>query len=226
MLTLILAESELERIPTEILSHPAIVAFAQKQGKQPMQIILDSNYHHRAMTDLEEGRRRGRPDIVHLFLLTVLESIVNKQGRLNTIIHTRNNDVITVHPETRIMRSYERFIGLMEQLYERHVVPNETHPLLTLYPNVSLQQVIENATADHVMVCSRQGTPTDLSSYFQKVKQRQPHHILCIIGGFPSGTFHTDMSQFSKDVLSIYKEMLPAWTVASEILVHYEVAAL
>ena len=37
----------------------------------------------------------------------------------NIIVHTRNNDVITIDPETRIMRNYTRFIGLMEQLFEK-----------------------------------------------------------------------------------------------------------
>jgi hypothetical protein len=64
------------------------------------------------MTNLSEGRRRGRPDMTHLFLLTALESIANKQGTVKLIIHTRNDEMITVHPETRIMRNYERFLGL------------------------------------------------------------------------------------------------------------------
>ena len=85
MLTLMLAEAEIELMPVELARHPAVIAHARQRRKQPTKILLDSNYHHPAMTNLPEGRRRGRPDITHLFLLTALESIVNKKGQLNIL---------------------------------------------------------------------------------------------------------------------------------------------
>jgi rRNA small subunit pseudouridine methyltransferase Nep1 len=221
MLTLVLAEAELERIPVELCRHPAVIAHARQRAKQPRQILLDSNYDHAAMAHLAEGRRRGRPDIVHLFLLTALESIVNKQGLLNILIHTRNDMVITVNPQTRIMRNYERFLGLMEQLFENNVVPDNAQPLLSLKEGVSLEQLIKRQQADTVIAFSKEGTAVKLHDYFSGVTNQQKHHLLCVLGGFPSGTFHSDMNTIAADVLSLYPEMLPAWTVAGEILVNY-----
>jgi len=221
MLTLVLAEAEVELVPAELRCHPAVIAHARQRKKQPTQILLDSNYHHAAMNNLPEGRRRGRPDITHLFLLTALESIVNKQGQLNIIVHTRNDMVITVRPETRIMRNYERFLGLMEKLFEKHVVPDEKQPLLSLQQNIPLKQVIEQVQADEVITFSKDGTSIRLQDYFEELKKQKKHHLLCIIGGFPSGTFHTDLKTIPTKVLSLYPDMLPAWTVASEILVNY-----
>jgi rRNA small subunit pseudouridine methyltransferase Nep1 len=225
MLTVVLGEAELEMVPQDLIHHPAILSYAQQRGKQPHHLLLDSNYHHAAMTTLAEGRRRGRPDIVHLFLLTALESIVNKQEQLNIVVHTRNDDVITVNPKTRIMRNYERFAGLIEQLFEHHVVPDKKHPLLTLRQHITLQQVVIEATADHIILCSQKGKAVILPTYFKDLKKQKPHHILCIIGGFPSGSFHTDINTIADDTISLYPEMLPAWTVASEILVNYENAS-
>jgi rRNA small subunit pseudouridine methyltransferase Nep1 len=173
------------------------------------------------MTHLPEGRRRGRPDITHLFLLTALESIVNKQGQLNIRIHTRHDQMITVNPATRIMRNYERFLGLLEQLFEAHVVPDKGQPLLSLQENVPLKQVIEEQQADHVVTLSQDGTPVVLPLYFKKIKTQKTHHLLCVIGGFPSGQFHSDIKTITTEVISLYPEMLPAWTVASELLVNY-----
>ena len=221
MLTLVLAEAEVELVPAELRCHPAVIAHARQRKKQPTQILLDSNYHHAAMNNLPEGRRRGRPDITHLFLLTALESIVNKQGQLNIIVHTRNDMVITVRPETRIMRNYERFLGLMEKLFEKHVVPDEKQPLLSLQQNIPLKQVIEQVQADEVITFSKDGTSIRLQDYFEELKKQKKHHLLCIIGGFPSGTFHTDLTTISTDIFSLYPDVLPAWTVASEILVNY-----
>jgi rRNA small subunit pseudouridine methyltransferase Nep1 len=221
MLTLVLAEAEVELVPAELRCHPAVITRARQRKKQPTQILLDSNYHHAAMNNLPEGRRRGRPDITHLFLLTALESIVNKQGQLNIIVHTRNDMVITVRPETRIMRNYERFLGLMEKLFEKHVVPDEKQPLLSLQQNIPLKQVIEQVQADEVITFSKDGASIRLQDYFEELKKQKKHHLLCIIGGFPSGTFHTDLKTIPTKVLSLYPDMLPAWTVASEILVNY-----
>jgi rRNA small subunit pseudouridine methyltransferase Nep1 len=221
MLTLVLAEAEVELMPAELCNHPAVIGHARQRGKQPRKILLDSNYHHAAMTHLPEGRRRGRPDITHLFLLTALESIVNKQGQLNIRIHTRHDQMITVNPTTRIMRNYERFLGLLEQLFEAHVVPDNRQPLLSLQENVPLKQVIEEQHADHVIALSKDGTPVILPQYFKKIKTQKTHHLLCVIGGFPSGQFHTDIKTITTEVISLYPEMLPAWTVASEILVNY-----
>ena len=216
-----IAEAEVEMMPAELTRHPAVIAHARQRKKQPSQILLDSNYHHSAMTTLLEGRRRGRPDITHLFLLTALESIVNKQGLLHVVVHTRNNMVITVNPETRIMRNYERFLGLMETLFDKHVVPDEKHPLLSLRQNITLTQAIEEVQADVVISFSKEGSSVILPDYFKELKKQKKHHLLCIIGGFPSGAFHTDLTTITTAIFSLYPDMLPAWTVASEILVNY-----
>lgn len=221
MLTLVLAEAELEPLPIELCRHPAVIAHARQRAKQPRLILLDSNYHHAAMTTLPEGRRRGRPDITHLFLLTALESIVNKQGQLQILIHTRNDQVITISPQTRIMRNYERFLGLMEQLFEKTVVPDAEHPLLKLEENITLKKLVETQKAEQVVVFSKDGAPVKLHEYFSKLQRQKKSDLICIIGGFPSGTFHTDLTTIATDVVSLYTEMLPAWTVASEILVNY-----
>ena len=219
MLTLVLGEAELELVPPELVHHPAIIGHARQRGREPARILLDSNYHHAAMTGLSEGRRRGRPDMVHLFLLTALESVANKQGKVRVVIHTRNDEMITVHPETRIMRNYERFLGLMEQLFERGAVPDEKHPLLELTQDMTLQHIVQDTNPDIVVACSKTGTPTKLQDFLKKHSKR---HIVCIIGGFPSGPFHTDIKTITTDIISLYPEMLPVWTVTSEILVNYE----
>jgi rRNA small subunit pseudouridine methyltransferase Nep1 len=219
MLTLVLAEAELEFVPSELLRHPAVIGHARQRGKEPARTLLDSNYHHAAMTGLPEGRRRGRPDMTHLFLLTALESVANKQGRLKVIIHTRNDEMITVHPETRIMRNYERFLGLMEQLFETHAVPDKKHPLFELQQHMPLARILDETEADLIIAFSKTGTPTNLLDYFQKHEKK---NIVCIIGGFPSGSFHADIKTIATEILSLYPEMLPVWTVTSEILVNYE----
>ena len=226
MLTVILAESELEVMPGELVNHPLIVSFAHQRRKQPERILLDSNYHHAAMKDLADGRRRGRPDIVHLFLLTALESIINKKGQLKIIIHTRHDDVIYVNPETRIMRNYDRFVGLIEQLFEKKIVRSEEQILLELKQKVPLKKLIEELKADQIIAFSEEGKNTNLHNYFKELKKNKKKNIACIVGGFPSGKFNCEIESIAADIISIYPEMLVAWAVASEILVNYEIVYL
>jgi rRNA pseudouridine-1189 N-methylase Emg1 (Nep1/Mra1 family) len=101
------------------------------------------------------------------------------------------------------------------------VVPNEKEPLLSLRQNIPLKQVIEQAQADVVITFSKDGTVVVLPDYFKELKKQKKRHVLCIIGGFPSGMFHTDLKTIPTDVFSLYPDTLPVWTVASEILVNY-----
>ncbi|RLF34463.1 MAG: 16S rRNA methyltransferase [Thermoplasmata archaeon] len=222
MLTLILAETEIELIPKEIIHHPAVISSAQRRRKKPEKIILDSNYHHNAMKKLFEGERRGRPDILHIFLLTTLESILNKEGKLHIKIHTRNDEEINISPETRIMRNYDRFIGLIEQLFEKETLPGIEKPLLRLKHNISLRQIIKQIQPDITIAFSTQGKKTSLPNYFMNLKNKGHRNIACIIGGFPYGEFHSNIEKIVDDVISIYNTTLSAWTIANEIIVNYE----
>jgi len=226
MLNLVLAESELELVPKEIVDNPVIRSYAKQKGKQPQQIVLDSNYHHKAMFDLPDFKRRGRPDIVHVFLLTTLESIVNKKSGLRIFIHTRNNDIITVNPETRIMRNYERFLGLIEQLFEKNVVPDKKKPLLELRKEISLSKLVGELKSDHKIVFLEEGTTVDLNKHLTELKKHKKKNLTCIIGGFPHGAYYSDIESISDEKISIYPETLVSWTVANEVLVNYETVYL
>ena len=57
-----------------------------------------------------------RPDITHQCLLMLLDSPLNKAGKLQVYIHTAKNVLIEINPQTRIPRVYNRFAGLMVQL--------------------------------------------------------------------------------------------------------------
>ena len=222
MISLVLAEAELERVPQQILSHPSIRIQAKQKGKPASHLILDASFHHSAMKTLPEGKRRGRPDITHIFLLCALESIANKDKMIKTIvIHTRNNEAIWVHPETRIMKNYTRFIGLMEQLFEKHIIKAGELTLMKLQKDNTLENIVKELDAEIVMICSDTGRKTDINDYFTKLQEGQVDHLACIIGGFPSGTFNSEINKLSDDVVCLYPEKLTAWTTVNEILTWY-----
>eukprot|EP01066_Platyproteum_vivax_P014253 Platyproteum_vivax@DN6392_c0_g2_i1.p1 len=63
-----------------------------------------------------------RPDITHQCLMTLLDSPLNKAGRLLIYIHTANNVLIEVSPQLRVPRTFKRFAGLMVEVLHKHKV--------------------------------------------------------------------------------------------------------
>src|SRR6266511_5565948 len=141
MLTLVLADTELELVPVELQRHPSVRASARKRGRSPAAILLDSSFHHPALKKFPEGERRGRPDITHITLVVALDSILNLEGGLRVFVHTRNDEAIQFAPETRIPKNYTRFVGLMEDLFEKGEVPEE-NPLIHMDRGVSLESLL------------------------------------------------------------------------------------
>ena len=221
MLNLVLADAELELVPPQIQHHPSVRSYARKRGMSPASILLDSSFHHPAMKKLEQGERRGRPDIVHVFMLICLDSIVNAEKRLTTVVHTRNNEMIRIAPETRIPRNFTRFVGLVEGLFENGRVPREGDALLTLERDKDLRAVLEEVGGKPIAL-DPGGKQVNLLDYLSKEKE----DLTFVIGGFPHGEFNSPVKELCKDTISIFTEPLKAWTVAAELLVSYRLASL
>jgi len=216
MLTIVLADSELELVPPEIQHHPAIRSYAKKRGVSPTTILLDSSFHHPAMRRLDQGERRGRPDIIHLFMLLCLDSMLNAEGRLRAIVHTRNNEMIVATPDTRIPKNYTRFVGLMEDLFENGRVPTEGTPLITLEGGKDLAAILGSIGGKKVAL-DPGGKAVDMRRYLARKKG----DITMVVGGFPHGEYNSPVKELCDEAISIYPSPLKVWTVVAEVLVNY-----
>jgi rRNA small subunit pseudouridine methyltransferase Nep1 len=219
VLILVLAEAALETVPEELWSHPAVKRHSKRQRKPPQQLILDRSLHHQAMKRLDDNLKRGRPDITHFALLEALGSPLNKEGLLQVYVHTREDYVISVNPSTRLPRNYNRFIGLMEQLFHQGKVPSEGETLLRL-EHKTLQQLLTETEADCTLALSREGNPKTLQTAVSSLKTKQKPAI--IVGGFPHGHLTETTTQLADELVCIDKEMLEAWTVTSRAIYEYE----
>jgi len=219
MLHLVIADSEIELVPESIVNHPAVVGYARKRRKRPEEVILEGSYHHSALRNLEDGERRGRPDIVHICLLNALESIANREGKLRVYVHTRNDEVIYIRPETRLPRNYNRFLGLLESLFKSKVVPRDL--ALLRIEEKTLKELVDEINPDGVFVMHEEGElmrPRDFGMVLAGLE-----NPLVIVGGFPHGDFR---SSVSGERVSLYREPLMAWTVVNEVVVNFEAAVL
>lgn len=216
MLTILLVDSELETIPTEMLNDPAIRKMASVKRKKPQLMLLDSNYVHSTIDKFYPGMstRRGRPDIFHTFLNVVSESILNRKGLLRVFIHTRNNKVISVNPETRIPKSYNRFVGLMEDLFLKGEIIAEGKVLLRM-ENLTASDMIAKYSTGRKVVMWPNGSFVSVRSVVDEKDST------VIMGGFAEGDFISDLSMAGSRY-SIFPEELTIWTVATEVICAYE----
>lgn len=219
LLIFILAESALGTIPKRLWKHHQIKSYSKKRKKHPRHILLDRSYHHLAMKKLSQNWRIGRPDIIHFTLLEALGSPLNMEGDLQIYVHTVDDYIITVNPKTRLPRNYNRFVGLIEQLFELERVPS-TEPFLLKLEHKSLAQLINNIAPTYIMAFSRGGEPCTLEEAALKLSKKERPAV--IVGGFPHGKLSNESIKLSNELVCVDPEMLEAWTVTSRVIYEYE----
>ena len=192
---------------------------SKRQRKPAVQLLLDRSLHHQAMKRLDDNLKRGRPDITHFCLLEALGSPLNKEGMLQIYVHTLENNVIIVDSSTRLPRNYNRFIGLMEQLFQQGKVPIKGETLLKLEQK-TLQQLLSETEADHILAFSRNGEPKPLTEAVSSMQTKQKPAI--VIGAFPHSTFSETTTQLADELVCVDSEMLEAWTITSRAIYQYE----
>ena len=116
MLTLILAESSLEIIPSELQNHPSVTSYCKRFRKKSNEVLLDNSWHFGAMKGIENEIKRGRPDIIHLTLLSLCTSPAFYENKIKVFVHTVNDKIININNKTRLPKSYHRFQGLIEKV--------------------------------------------------------------------------------------------------------------
>lgn len=230
ILTVIFAESSIELVDKNLAKHPQIIKYARKRGKKPTEIVLDKSYHYQAIKDeylksknkeknFERYLKTGRPDIIHFSLLSVLETPLNFEGLLKVYVHTLNDYVIDVNPKIRLPKNYNRFLGLIEQLYAIKKVPLKGEALLTLY-EMTIEDLVKRICPSKIFALSRLGKPKTLEEACKEMSGLSKP--LAIIGGFPHGHFSKSIINLSDEIIKIDNEGLNTWIVASRLVYEFE----
>ncbi len=228
VLHLILVDSELEIVPKRYWSHPAVVTNSRKRGRKSSRVLLDSSLHHSLFKDPQEKKRRGRPDIVHQFLLLGLDSMINNERLLKLYVHTRNDELIKIDPSTRFPKNYNRYSGLFEELFRAGAVPSKGNPLITLKGGMDLPSIlgqIKNTSVNEgrkpiVIGLNQGGNRVDLLEHLPKIHGGDGNvDVIFLIGGFAHGNFRSDLDSLSNEVVSISDDLLKVWAVQMDLMV-------
>ncbi|KAL0286100.1 UNVERIFIED_CONTAM: Ribosomal RNA small subunit methyltransferase nep-1 [Sesamum calycinum] len=82
--------------------------------------LLSSDEHANYLTKNKRKPADYRPDIAFQAIQTILDSRVNKSGRLKALyVRTQQGLLLEIKPHARMPRTYKRFSGLMVQLLQK-----------------------------------------------------------------------------------------------------------
>jgi rRNA small subunit pseudouridine methyltransferase Nep1 len=217
LLNLVLAESALELVPREILSRPAIVSDSKRRGKGPGEILLDRSFHHSAMHNLKDSEKRGRPDLVHVTLLSVTGTPLYLDGGVRVFVHTYPDVVLEIEEKTRIPKNYLRFRGLMED-----VLSGGSGGRLIKESRMGIRELSRSIAADRSLGLSVRGKESNAVGLAADVARvRDPCFV---IGGFPHGHFTKETLSVLDGLVRIDQRPLEAHVVASRVIYEFEKA--
>lgn len=192
-LHLILAEAELELVPAPACAGTDIP-------------VLDAYFHRELVDALPDGRRRGRPDIVHQALSLCQGSRLNRAGMLRTYVHTRDDVVIEVEASTRVPPNQVEFLMLMGRLLDGGEIKGYDARSMTLRSLVGQLDV-------PAVVMSPNGEDVSLASVMNEHED-----LAVVVGAFPCGDYRGPVYELADIVISLGKDLLTVPAVVSEVL--------
>ncbi|KAI0464904.1 18S rRNA pseudouridine methyltransferase [Komagataella kurtzmanii] len=148
-------------------------------GHNDKYALLNCDDHQALLRKMSRDISEARPDITHQCLLTLLDSPINKAGKLQVYIQTAKGVLIEVNPTVRIPRTFKRFSGLMVQLLHKLSIRS-------VNSEEKLLKVIKNPITDHLPTKCRKITLSfdaevvKVSSYIEKLASDES---ICVFVG-------------------------------------------
>ncbi|RDW86127.1 18S rRNA pseudouridine methyltransferase [Aspergillus mulundensis] len=201
-----------------VLSHASLETFRASHGgrngtaRDEKYSLLNSDEHIGVMRKMNRDISEARPDITHQCLLTLLDSPVNKAGKLQIYIHTAKGVLIEVNPSVRIPRTFKRFAGLMVQLLHRLSIRSTNS-------QEKLLKVIKNPITDHLppncrkVTLSYEAPVVRVKDYIESLG---PKESICIFVGAMAKGQDDFADSFKDDAISISNYSLSASVACSK----------
>jgi len=213
----VIAEAALELVPLEISRDPRIISACKKRGKSPSKCLLDKSLHYWAMKGLKDAEKRGRPDLVHFTLLSLVYSPAYINSLIKIYVHTYNDVVIELGNAVRLPHAYFRFEGLMVDLLNRGEIKADGKLLLSAQ-KMKLCELL-GSIGGNVIGFETTGPRASLASLVRETWDKGATYV---IGGFPSGSFRGDHISCMDGVFSVYDSMLESAILASRLTYEIE----
>lgn len=145
-------------------------------------------------------------DVCVQCLLTLLDSPINKAGKLQIYIHTAKGVLIEVSPTVRIPRTFKRFAGLMVQLLHKLSIRSTNS-------QEKLLKVIKNPITDHLPLNCRKVTlsfDAEVVRVKDYVEALNPRESICVFVGAMAKGKDDFADSFKDESISISNYSLSA----------------
>lgn len=217
MISLILADSSLELVPSELKHHPSVISHARKLGKNPSEILLDNSWHFAAMKGIENEMKRGRPDLVHFSILEATTIPLYLKNKMKLYVHTVDDKVLAFGENVHIPKSYHRFEGVVEKLYREKTITTNNDVLLEI-KEMTFHELLDEINPSKVLGFSTKGH----KSTYEKIAKEITDDTCIVIGGFQKGHFSDFIETKITDLYSVGDESFEGHVVVARMLYEYE----
>ncbi|KAI5583711.1 hypothetical protein POPTR_006G040600v4 [Populus trichocarpa] len=173
--------------------------------------ILNSEEHANFLRRNKKNPADYRPDIIYQALLSILDSPLNKAGRLRAVyVKTDKGVLFEVKPHVRIPRTYKRFAGIMLQLLQKLSIT-------AVGNREKLLRVIKNPVTQYLPLNSRK---IGFSHSSEKLVQMEKYvagvgddtDLVFVVGAMSHGKIECD---YVDDFISVSEYPLSAaWCIA------------
>ena len=177
--------------------------------------LLNCDDHQNMMRKYKKNPQDYRPDILHQELLALIDSPLNKVGKLQIYVHTEKNVLIEVNPKCRIPRTFRRFAGLMVQVLHKLKIRSSDG-------KETLLKVIKNPISrhfrpgSHVYAFSHLGELTSPQNLAKKFPYNEP--IVLIIGAMAVGHITVNDHPYIEKMFSVSDFPLSGATALNRIV--------
>ncbi|KAI3692016.1 hypothetical protein L6452_31821 [Arctium lappa] len=133
---------------------PGVIFILEKASLEVAKVgksyqLLNSEDHANFLRKNNRNPAEYRPDISHQAILNILDSPLNKAGRLRALyVRTEKGVLFEIKPHVRIPRTFKRFAGIMLQLLQKLSIS-------AVGKREKLMRVIKNPVTQYLPVNSR-----------------------------------------------------------------------
>lgn len=162
-----------------VLSEACIESYKIHSSSGERYALLNCDDHQGILKKMGRDISDVRPDITHQCLLTLLDSPINKAGKLQVYISTSRGVLIEVNPAVRIPRTFKRFSGLMVQLLHKLSIRS-------VNSEEKLLKVIKNPITQHLPTKCRKVTlsfDAPVIRVQDYVNKLEPDESVCLFVG-------------------------------------------
>jgi len=176
--------------------------------------LLNSEENISLMRRLKKDPNDYRPDILHQELLSVLDSPLNKAGKVKIYVRTEKSILIEINPKCRIPRTFRRFSSLMVQLLHQLKIRSSDSEMLL--------RVIKNPVTRYIPAGSKcygfsqHGTLYSPFSFSTLLPDDVP--IVLVLGAMAKGSISREDNAYIEEMVSVSEYPLSGSVAINRIL--------